>query len=157
MLTSCVFWLIDWRLLQCSYRFFISKFKDFSQTFQRPNSDFQRPVMLISSSKINLKYDICFSHKNVIRLSISFSFSKFLYYSFNRQYYTILTRSRWNLVGSCCLLKFSPFFTSKNSLLKRFDFFFRCQKVSIQEMSKFKNFQRPQLNYSFFKNFQGLV
>ena len=43
--------------LQGSYRFFTSKFKNVSQTFQRPKRYFQRPVLLISSSKINLKYD----------------------------------------------------------------------------------------------------
>ena len=41
--------------IQGLYMFFTSKFKDFSQTFQRPKSDLQIPVLLISSSKINLK------------------------------------------------------------------------------------------------------
>ena len=61
---------------QGSYRFLTSNFKDFSQTVQRPKSDFQRPVLLISSSKINLKYDIFFTKQQQQINDIRFSFSK---------------------------------------------------------------------------------
>ena len=112
-----------------SYRFFTSKCKDLSQTFQRPKRYFQRPVLLISSSKINLTGMTFFSQNKLQQMLSDYhsvSQNSFATHSINN------TTLVWLLTHPL------------DQVAQTFRIFVRCQKVNRQEKcSFFTNFQRP--------------